>query len=128
MGRVTFEKVLSFGIKWPYKKPVFVVSTTIESLPKELEGKVFILNGTLVDMLADISRRGYYRRYIDGGRLIQSFLKEDLIDEIIITVIPVLLGDGFPLFGKQVKKLDFECVTTKHYLNSIVQNHFVRKR
>jgi dihydrofolate reductase len=66
--------------------------------------------------------------YIDGGRTIQRFLKEDLIDEITITIIPCLLGGGIQLFSDLPKRLEFECVTTKIYLEKVVQNHFVRKR
>ena len=62
-----------------------------------------------------------------GGELIQSFLKEDLIEEMVITVIPILLGGGYPLFSYLPKPIVFECIESKLFLNSIVQNHFKRK-
>ena len=128
MGRATYEKVLSFGIDWPYTKPVYVVSNSLEFISSELQGKVFLVSGDLDDILKSIQEKGHCRLYIDGGSLIQSFLRQDLIDEMVITVIPVLLGSGIPLFGHLSEQLLFECRETKHFLNSIVQNHFVRKR
>tara|TARA_R110002096_G_scaffold21043_8_gene68805 strand:+ start:30571 stop:31122 length:552 start_codon:yes stop_codon:yes gene_type:complete len=127
MGRKTFEKVLSFGIEWPYDKPVFVLSNSLKSIPKNLENKVSLLNGEIDSILKSIHQKGYDRLYIDGGQLIQSFLKRDLIDEIIISIIPKLLGKGIPLFSKQENQVDFNCVSSTIFLDSIVQNRFLRK-
>lgn len=128
MGRFTYEKVLSFDIEWPYKKPVYVLSNTLESIPEALTGKVHLLKGELTHILKKIHSEGNNRLYIDGGRVIQSFLREDLIDEMVITTIPVLLGGGVPLFSDVSKQLIFECVETKLYLDKIVQCRFVRNR
>ena len=126
MGRTTFQTVLGFGIDWPYKKPVFVLSSTLTEVPENLTDKVFLVNGGLKEVLRTIHDRGIYRLYIDGGKVIQSFLKEDLIDEMIITIIPTLLGGGSSLFRELPHKLNFECVSSKVYLDKIVQNHFKR--
>ncbi|MBA6155339.1 dihydrofolate reductase [Tenacibaculum sp. S7007] len=126
MGRTTYETVLGFGIEWPYQKSVFVLSTTLTKVPKNLEGKVFFVNGALKGVLEQIHKKGYNKLYIDGGKVIQSFLKEDLIDEIILTRIPVLLGEGSSLFSSLPNKLSFECVKTQIYLDKVVQNHFRR--
>ena len=126
MGRTTFQTVLGFGIDWPYKKPVFVLSSTLTEVPENLTDKVFLVNGGLKEVLRTIHDRGIYRLYIDGGKVIQSFLKEDLIDEMIITIIPTLLGGGSSLFSELPHKLNFECVSSKVYLDKIVQNHFKR--
>ena len=128
MGRITFETVLAFDIDWPYKKPVFVISKTLEQIPDKLSEKVELFNGSLSDILLKIHQKGHHRLYIDGGKLIQSFLKEDLIDEMIITVIPILLGGGVPLFSDLTNQLQFECKESKLFLDAIVQNHFLRKR
>ena len=126
MGRGTFETVCGFDIDWPYEKPVFVLSSTLSSLPAELEDRVFLMNGPLNEVLDEIHQRGYHNLYIDGGKTIQSFLKEDLIDEMVITTIPCLLGGGTPLFGPLDHQLMFRCVATKIYLNAIVQSRFVK--
>jgi len=128
MGRTTFETVLGFDIEWPYKKYVFVLSTTLRQVPIELEEKVSILNGSLYEVLNTIQERGYQNLYIDGGKTIQSFLKEDLIDEIILTTIPIVLGGGFSLFGDLDNPLNFELIDTKVYLNQLVQTHYKRKK
>ena len=98
MGRKTFEKVLSFDV-WPYDTPVFVLSRSKISVPTELENKIEIVNENPKILVDSLETRGYQNLYIDGGFTIQSLLKEDLIDEMIITRVPVLLGTGVPLFG-----------------------------
>lgn len=128
MGRTTFETICGFDMGWPYKKPVFVLSNSLTSIPKAYKGKAELVNGTLNDILHTIHNRGYSNLYIDGGKTIQSFLKEDLIDEMTITIIPYLLGGGTPLFSKFSGFLEFECVDSKIYLGKVVQNRFERKK
>lgn len=128
MGRPTFETVCGFDIDWPYDIPVYVLSNTLTEIPKEYKGKAFLQNGSLKEILNAIHERGYNNLYIDGGKTIQSFLKEDLIDEMIITIIPLLLGDGISLFSNLPKQLNFECISSKIYLEKVVQNHFKRVR
>ena len=128
MGRTTFETVCGFDVDWPYKKPVFVLSTTLKEIPEAYSGKAFLIQGSISEILAQIHEKGYDRLYIDGGATIQGFLKEDLIDELVISTIPVLLGGGSPLYSTLPKHLEFELVKTKTYLNQIVQTHYARKR
>lgn len=128
MGRTTFETVCGFDMDWPYQKPVFVLSNRMTGIPGEYKGKAELVRGTLQEVLHMIHQKGYHRLYIDGGRTIQSFLKEDLIDEMTITIIPVLLGGGIPLFSELPDPLVFECVESTIYLGKVVQNHFVRRR
>ena len=128
MGRTTFETVLGFGGEWPYSKPVFVLSNSLKKIPNKLSPKVALTNGSPQAVLNHIYAKGFFNLYIDGGRTIQSFLKEDLIDELRITTIPILLGGGFPLFGTLPTTLAFEHIETFVFLNQIVQNHYRRKR
>lgn len=128
MGRSTFDMVSSFDMEWPYKIPVFVLSSTMESLPEELNDKVAILNGPLLEILEEIHQKGFTTLYIDGGVTVQNFLKEDLIDELIITTIPIMLGGGTPLFGELPSELEFEHVKSQVYLDALVQDHYRRKR
>ena len=86
-----------------------------------------VTNGTIPNILADIHRRGHQEIYIDGGFTIQNFLKEDLIDEMIITVLPILLGGGTPLFGELARPLDFALTKTDVLLEAMVQSHYRRK-
>jgi len=128
MGRKTFEMICSFEGEWPYSKPVFVLSTTLKRIPEALEGKVTMLQGSLAAIIETVNKKGYRRLYIDGGSTIQQFLIEDLIDELIITTIPVLLGGGVSLFSDLPKVLMFEHVKSTLFLDEIVQNHYKRKR
>ncbi|MGR5556100.1 dihydrofolate reductase family protein [Vibrio fortis] len=128
MGRNTMDIVLSFGIDWPYTKPVYVLSNTLTKVPAELEGKVFLVQGELSSIISDLNEKGLKDLYIDGGVTIQNFLKEDLIDEMIITTIPVLLGGGAPLFGELKSPLNFELKQSETHLGQIVQSQFIRKR
>jgi len=128
MGRKTLEKVCSFDCDWPYSKPVFVLSNSIKSIPEGYEGKTELINGILSEVIEAIHQKGYKHLYIEGGVTVQSFLKEDLIDEMIITVIPILLGGGIPLFGELPIPMEFEHMMTEVFLNAMVQNHYRRKK
>jgi len=128
MGRTTFEMVCSFDMDWPYKLPVFVLSKSLTRVPEDLENKVTLVSGPLSEILDQIHKKGYTRLYIDGGATVQSFLKEDLIDELIITTIPILLGGGIPLFGELPKEMEFEHVESTVFLDAIVQDSYRRQR
>ena len=127
MGRITYEKVLTFGA-WPYDKPVFVLTGSMTELPKISAGTVEIANGDPETIISDLNRLGYKNLYIDGGRTIQGFLKEDLIDEMIITRIPILLGTGIPLFGDMERSLKFRHVATEVFSNMLVKSTYRRNR
>lgn len=128
MGRTTFETVLAFDIDWPYYKPVFVLSNKLKEIPQSHQDKAFLVKGTLIDILEHIHAQGYERLYIDGGTTIRSFLKADLIDEMILTTIPILLGGGSPLFEDLPHEQEFELMDSRTYLNQITQNHYRRKK
>lgn len=127
MGRNTFETVCGFE-DWPYDKPVFVLSNHMNKIPDNFKNKAQLVNGDLHLLVSRIHKLGYHKLYIDGGRTINSFLKQDLVDEMTNTIIPVLLGGGTPLFSNLKDKLHFKCVETKIYLGQVVQNHFERSQ
>lgn len=128
MGRTTFETVLDFNVAWPYEKPVFVLSNTLKKIPESHNEKAFLVKGSLDDILKQVNEKGYHRLYIDGGTTIRNFLKEDLIDEIVLSTIPILLGGGVSLFSELPNQLKFELLETKTFLNQITQNYYKRKR
>ena len=125
MGRNTFELVLTFG-DWPYGKPVFVLSNSLDNVPEGMEDKAEIVKGDLKTLVEMLKKRGYEDLYVDGGSVIQSFLKEDLIDEMIITRVPILLGEGIPLFGKLENHMKFKLVKTVTYNETLVSGHYIR--
>jgi len=128
MGRNTFGLVCSFDCDWPYNKPVFVLSNTMDSVPKGYEGKITLISGELAHIVKYLNLQGFNNLYIDGGITIQNFLKADLIDKMIITTIPIVLGGGIALFGELNQALNFKCTKSERYVNAIVQNHFERTR
>lgn len=128
MGRTTFETVIGFDVPWPYNKPVFVLSNKLKEIPESHKDKAFLVNGALTEILEQIHGKGYGRLYIDGGTTIRNFLKEDLIDEMVLTTFPILLGGGSSLFGDLPNELNFELIGTKTFLNQISQRHYKRKK
>ena len=126
MGRKTFEKVLTFG-SWPYDKIVYVLSHGMVEVPKELKNKVEIISGNPKRLVNQLKEMGHQNLYIDGGITIQNFLDEDLIDEMIITRVPVLLGDGIPLFGKLSQRLYFIHKKTEVLNNILAKSYYSRR-
>jgi len=124
MGRRTFEKVLTFGF-WPYENmPVRVWSDTLKTLPEELAGKAALITGTPAEVLAQLDREAFRRAYIDGGKTIQSFLGAGLLDEITVTQIPVLLGEGISLFGALTGDVSLKLQKSKTLPWGFVQNRY----
>ena len=127
MGRNTFEKVLTFA-QWIYDKPVFVLSNGLTKLPENIQGQAEIVRGDIKKLITQLNQKSYTNLYIDGGKVIQSFLQADLIDEIIITRIPILLGKGIPLFGKLEQHLQFRHKKTEIYNNILVKSYYIRDK
>ncbi|MEV7612451.1 dihydrofolate reductase family protein [Streptomyces sp. NPDC089799] len=101
MGRNTYEKVLTFGF-WPYEgKHVAVLSTTLEADDPRIS-----VHRSLPELLAALTERGAENVYVDGGVTVQTFLREDLLDELTLTTVPVLIGSGLPLFGELDRDVD----------------------
>ena len=123
MGRKTFDKVLSFGIEWPYHKKVFVWSNTIKFIPQSLVGKVEIISGSINEIIKLIQIQNIKNLYVDGGQTIQSFLREKQIHEIIITQVPIILGQGISLF-KDVPLQKLQHQSTQVFDNGMVQTHY----
>ena len=122
MGRSTFEQVLSFG-QWPYgEKRMVVLSRKGVKIPEHLAPTVSTSPGPPERLLADLAAEGVRHIYVDGGRTIQSFLRAGLIDELTITVIPVLLGEGRPLFGPLEADADLELIRSTVYSFGFVQH------
>ncbi|GEA13389.1 dihydrofolate reductase family protein [Alteromonas sp. KUL49] len=128
MGRKTFDVVAGFSGEWPYTKPVFVVSKTLTQLPNGYENKATLINGTPTFIVSHLAEKGFTKLYIDGGTTIQHFLAADLIDEMVITQFPILLGGGSPLFGALVQPLYFNVSKSEVVLDNLVQTTFLREK
>jgi dihydrofolate reductase len=123
MGRKTFETVLSFG-QWPYTKPVIVLSTTPERIIAPEGAVCEAMAGSPQEIVARLAHRGMRHLYIDGGVTIQRFLEAGLIQRLIVTRIPVLLGSGIPLFGSLPRDVRVTHVATRSYPSGLVQSEY----
>ena len=123
IGRHTFDTVLGFG-GWAYgKKPVFVLST--RPLPPVPAGAVVErLAGEPAAIVAQLEARGVQHAYVDGGITIQRFLRAGLIQRLIITRVPVLIGAGVPLFGQVPHDIPLRHIATRHYRGGLVQSEY----
>lgn len=125
MGRKCMEMISHMNLtpeQWFYgDMRIVVLSNTIKEAPDNLKGKVEMYSGDLNNLITSLDKEGYKHAYIDGGTTIQSFINLQLINEITITRIPVLLGEGIPLFGKTFKDIQLEKAEATAFANDFVQ-------
>ena len=123
IGRNTFETVLTFDT-WPYgEKPVFVLSTR-PLAPAPAGAVVQRMSGDPVEIASQLAARGIRHIYVDGGITIQRFLRAGLIQRLIITRVPVLIGAGIPLFGAVPRDIVLRHVGTRQYASGLVQSEY----
>ena len=126
-GRKTYEVVLNLTSgKWPYTKPVIVLSRTLNQsdISLHLNDKVTVTNQSPADLLDTVDQQGWKRAYIDGAMTIQSFLKTGLIEDLIITILPVLIGEGIPLFGNIPHDINLKLITSRQFPSGLLQSHY----
>ena len=126
IGRKTFETVLAFEA-WPYgQKRVVVLSTQHLDLSAALArgGIVELMGGDPAEILSRLSARGDQHVYVDGGITIQRFLRAGLIDRLIITRVPVLIGEGIALFGSLPQDIRLRHIATRSYPSGLVQSEY----
>jgi dihydrofolate reductase len=125
IGRKTYETVLSFG-GWGYgKKPVVVLSSKASELKAPDDAICDFMDATPQEVVDRLLQRGINHIYVDGGITIQRFLEAGLIDRMIITRVPVLLGSGIPLFGHLSRDVRPRHVSTRTYPSGLVQSEYV---
>ena len=124
IGRKSFESILAFDT-WPYgEKPVFVLSTKpLGTAP--VGAIVERMSGTPAEIVSQLTARGIRHIYVDGGITIQRFLNAGLIQRLIITRVPVLIGTGIPLFGAVPSDIFMKHVGTRQYASGLVQSEYV---
>lgn len=124
IGRKTFDVVRSFG-EWPYgKKPVVVLSSRPLDFSSIKGGVLEQMAGEPAGIVTQLTARGFQHAYIDGGITIQQFLAAGLIDRLIITRVPVLIGAGIPLFGQVPRDVVLRHVVTRTYNGGLVQSEY----
>lgn len=124
MGRKTYELVLAFG-QWPYSDlKVIVLSSSLSGLADNLPDSVQLMSADPSEVYSSLKQSGAKHLYIDGGKTIQGFLNAELIDEIIITKVPILIGKGVPLFANLNKDIRLKHLKTRSFENGFVQSHY----
>jgi dihydrofolate reductase len=124
IGRNTYDKVLTFG-EWPYaNRPVAVLSTRPIDQPQACGAVVERMSASPPDIVARLAARGAKHLYVDGGITIQRFLQHGLIQRLIITRVPVLIGTGIPLFGALQRDIRLHHIATRQYESGLVQSEY----
>jgi dihydrofolate reductase len=124
LGRNTYDKVLTFG-EWPYGRlPVIVLSSRPLDPPADPDAVVERQAGEPAALVAALAARGFRHLYVDGGLTIQGFLRAGLIQRLVLTRVPVLIGRGIPLFGPLARDLPLRHVATRSYASGLVQSEY----
>ena len=124
IGRNTFEKVLTFPI-WPYgKKRVVILSSRPVDLSAVRGGVVEQMSGEPAEIVAKLASTGADHLYVDGGITIQRFLRAGLVHRLTVTQVPVLVGDGVPLFGPLLRDVRLKHIATHQYPSGLVKSEY----
>jgi dihydrofolate reductase len=124
IGRKTFETVLAFPA-WPYgDKRVVVLSSRPVDLSAVRGGVVEQMAGQPAEIVRKLAASGARHLYVDGGVTIQGFLRAGLVQRLVITRVPVLIGDGIPLFGNLPRDVRLHHVATRHYPSGLVKSEY----
>lgn len=125
MGRGSYEKVRTFDT-WFYDRPVVVLSKQLADspVPEALKNKLRFSNLAPRELMAELASQGVQRVYVDGGQVVQSFLCEGLVTDMVITTVPVLIGSGRPLFGGLEQDVDLKLVSSRSFASGLVQSTY----
>jgi dihydrofolate reductase len=124
IGRRTYEIVLAVP-EWPYgDKQVVVLSNRALDFSAVRGGLVEQMSGPPAEIVSKLTARGFQHAYIDGGVTIQQFLRAGLIQRLTITRVPVLIGEGIPLFGAMPKDISLQHISTHHYASGLVKTEY----
>ncbi len=123
VGRKTYEVVLGFK-DWPYGEKPVVVLSTLELAPASAGARIERLCGDPVRIWRELESRGFRHIYVDGGITIQRFLDAGLIQRLVVTRVPVLIGRGIPLFGPVLRDIPVRHVATRTFRSGLVQSEY----
>ena len=124
MGRKTFEIVRDFP-EWPYgEKTVAVLTQNPQALQPTLPKQVIVLPPDPEAVIAHFADQGAKHLYIDGGQTIRGFLARGHLNRLIISRIPILLGQGIPLFGSLPADIRLQHTETVSFPSGLVQSTY----
>jgi len=128
MGRKCMETISGMNLtpeQWPYGKiKIIVLSQSIKEAPENMKGKVEMYAGEIPVLINRLENEDFKHAYIDGGATITSFLNLNRINEITITQVPIILGEGIPLFGKVFESIKLEDARATVYENGFIQTKY----
>jgi dihydrofolate reductase len=125
MGRNTYDIVDSMDVAWPYgDTPTFVLTNRPLEIPEDLKGVIEARDVAPPALVEELDRLGHRHLYVDGGATIQSFLDAGLLDRITITTLPILIGEGIPLFGPLADDVELSLVSTVAFTSGLVQSTY----
>lgn len=131
IGRNTYDTVLGFGA-WPYEgKHVVVMTSNPDAIATSHPAHypaIETATGAIADVVQDLAARGKQHIYLDGGNTIQRALREDIVSHLTVTLIPVLLGEGIPLFGPLPHDQWLHLESSEGYPNGFVQGRWTITR
>jgi len=122
LGRKTYDKVSSMVPEWDYgDRCIYVLTRT----PRPDSGKIKFYSGDLTELATSLKGRNGKNIFCDGGaETVQQLLQENLIDEIIVSIIPILLGDGISLFKTRLQEKKLQLINSKSFEKGLVQLHY----
>jgi len=124
LGRRTYEVVVGFP-SWPYGgRRVIVASRSLPPTGDGRPGSVQVTPEAPAPLLKRLRREGVRKVYLDGGRLITAYLEAGLVDELTLTRLPILLGDGLPLFGRMRRRVRLRHAGTRTFASGLVQSRY----
>lgn len=128
MGSNTLKKLSSFNLsadQWPYGDTrIIALSKSLQEVPENLCGNAEIFSGDIPELIQSLENEGYKHAYVDGGRVIQSFLKLKLMNEMTITLLPILIGKGISLFADLPEDIHLELMHAQTFPNDFIQTTF----
>ena len=124
VGRKTYDKVISMGFDFPHAdKDAYIITRTL----RPTIGSVKFYSGDLKTLVGKLKTGSGKNIYCDGGaEIVNELLKDNLIDEFIISVIPILVGNGTKLFKDNRPEQKLELVSVKSFDKGLTQLHFKR--
>ena len=123
IGRNTFEKVLTFD-QWPYGDKRVVVLSSRAIAPNIRGAVIEQMSGSPAEILDRLAASGAAHAYVDGGITVQRFIRARLVQRLIITRVPVLIGEGIPLFGALPHDVQLRHIQTKTYPSGLVKSEY----
>jgi len=122
IGRKTYNKVLALGFDYPHTdKDVYIITRT----PQSPTGTFQFYSKPLTELIIQLKSKNGKHIYCDGGaEIVNELLNHNLIDELIISVIPILLGEGRKLFHSRRPEMKLQLISTKEFKSGLVQLHY----